>query len=167
MGTNFYLMTKNKSMAQQYAPYSYMLTDYPMAGYEIHVAKTSGGWLPLFQAHKDGIRSIKQYKEAYNTGEFEIYDEYGDKYSWEEFDERVLQFNGGRVGIQKPEKVKKTKYESSDKSMPDYTPISHIPGSKQSYKYRFSEDTETIFTDRATNSNRILQCAYLKQKNDA
>ena len=96
MGTNFYLMTQNKAMAKQYAPYSYELTDEPEFGYEIHIAKTSAGWLPLFQGHKDGINSVAGYKAAYGTGEFKIYDEYGVEYNWEAFDERVLKFNGGK-----------------------------------------------------------------------
>ena len=29
-------------------------------------------------------------------------------YNWEEFDERVLQHNGGRLGVEKPKKVPKT-----------------------------------------------------------
>ena len=60
MGTNFYLFSKNKKLVQKYAPYSYELTDEPDFGYEIHIAKTSCGWLPSFQAHKNGINSVKQ-----------------------------------------------------------------------------------------------------------
>ena len=62
---------------KKYAPYSYELTDEPDWGYKLHVAKTSMGWLPLFQAHENGIRSIREYKEFYDTGEVNIYDEYG------------------------------------------------------------------------------------------
>lgn len=32
MGTNFYMITKNKKLAQRYAPYSYELTDEPYLG---------------------------------------------------------------------------------------------------------------------------------------
>ena len=72
------MMTKNKTLAQKYAPCSYQLTDTPYCGYEIHIAKTSCGWLPLFQGHQDGINSVREYKEAYETGEFEIFDIFND-----------------------------------------------------------------------------------------
>lgn len=136
MGTNFYMITKNKEMAQRYAPYSYELTDTPYFGYEIHVAKTSFGWLPLFQEHKDGINSVAEYKVAYDTNEFKIYDEYGCEYNWDAFDDRVLKFNGGVLGAQEPKKIEQNKYfRWYDKSMPDYCPVSHISGSLQSYKF--------------------------------
>ena len=136
MSTNFYMITKNKEQAQRYAPYSYELTDEPYFGYEIHIAKTSAGWLPLFQAHKDGISSVAEYKVAYDTGEFRIYDEYGSEYNWDAFDDRVLKHNGGILGVQKPEKIEQNKRSRwYDKNMPDYYPISHISGSPQSYKF--------------------------------
>lgn len=145
MGTNFYMLTANREMKDKYAPFSYELTDEPFFAYKIHIAKTSMGWLPLFQSHSSGIQSVKEYKEAYDTGTFEIYDEYGTKYTWEEFDERVLKFNGGKLGGITPEKIK---FESMDYSIPEYRPISHIPGNEQSYKYRFNEETESIFVDK-------------------
>lgn len=136
MSTNFYMITKNKEQAQHYAPYSYELTDEPYFGYEIHIAKTSAGWLPLFQAHKDGISSVAEYKVAYDTGEFRIYDEYGYEYNWDAFDDRVLKHNGGILGVQKPEKIEQNKRSRwYDKNMPDYYPISHIQGNPQSYKF--------------------------------
>jgi hypothetical protein len=136
MGANFYMITKNKEQAQRYAPYSYELTDEPHFGYKIHIAKTSVGWLPLFQAHKDGISSVAEYKAAYDTGEFRIYDEYGCEYNWDAFDDRVLKHNGGVVGAKKPEKIEQNKYSQLyDKNIPDYYPISHIQGSPQSYKF--------------------------------
>jgi hypothetical protein len=130
------MITKNKEQAQRYAPYSYELTDEPYFGYEIHIAKTSAGWLPLFQAHKDGISSVAEYKVAYDTGEFRIYDEYGYEYNWDAFDDRVLKHNGGILGVQKLEKIEQNKRSRwYDKNMPDYYPISHIQGNPQSYKF--------------------------------
>lgn len=130
------MITKNKELAQRYAPYSYELTDEPYFGYEIHIAKTSAGWLPLFQAHQNGIDSVAEYKMAYDTGEFRIYDEYGTEYNWDTFDDRVLKHNGGILGVQKPEKIEQNKRSRwYDKNMPDYYPISHIQGSPQSYKF--------------------------------
>lgn len=127
MGTNFYLITRNKNMAQQYAPYSYKLVDEPYFGYEIHIAKTSCGWLPLFQSHKEGINSVREYKTAYESGEFEIFDEYGDVYTWEEFDERVLKFNGGIRGVESRKKI-----DVDTTSQSEYIPISHFD-----YKYNY------------------------------
>lgn len=148
MGTNFYMITKNKAMASLYAPYSYELTDTPYFGYEIHIAKTSCGWLPLFQGHKDGINSVSEYKAAYETGEFDIVDEYGTSYNWNEFEDRVLKFNGGVRGTQKPEKIEQDKNSSFyDKNLPEYKPISHISGNIQSYRYMFVETYDDYFTD--------------------
>lgn len=104
MGTNFYFHTKNKAIAERYAGCEYKLTDEPDWAYEIHVAKTSCGWLPLFQ-YRDTMPSVQAIKEAYNTGEFKIYDQYNEEYNWEEFTERVLNFNGGIKGVVKREKV--------------------------------------------------------------
>ena len=127
MGTNFYFMTTDKDAAQKYAPYSYELTDTPYFGYEIHVAKTSCGWLPLFQGHKDGINSVSEYKAAYDTQEFDIYDEYGNLYTWNEFDKRVLQFNGGKRGVAPIKKVEADKTSQYyDHRMPDHVPVSHF-----------------------------------------
>ena len=148
MGTNFYMITKNKTMASIYAPYSYELTDTPYFGYEIHIAKTSCGWLPLFQGHKDGINSVSEYKAAYETGEFDIVDEYGTSYNWDEFEDRVLKFNGGIRGVQDPEKIERDKSSIFyDKNLPEYSPISHIGGTKQSYKYDFEEFYNDYFED--------------------
>lgn len=138
MGTNFYLMTRNKTLAQKYAPYSYELTDTPYFGYEIHIAKTSMGWLPLFQGHRYGINSVREYKAAYETGEFEIVDEYGTIYNWAAFEERVLKFNGGVRGV---EPLKKIEIDKSspwyDPRLPDHTPISHF---EYKYDYDYGND---------------------------
>lgn len=141
MGTNFYLFGKNKELVQKYAPYSYELTDMPDFGYTIHIAKTSCGWLPLFQAHKDGICSVAQYKEAYNTGAFKIIDEYGIEYTWDEFDERVLKFNGGIKGVAPREKINQDRNSPwFDKNMPEYKPVSH-------FEYACGRYNDEYFTD--------------------
>lgn len=147
MGTNFYMITKNKELAQHYAPYSYELVDSPYFGYEIHICKTSCGWLPLWQAHKNGINSVAEYKTAYESNEFEIYDEYGVQYNWDAFNDRVLKFNGGILGVQEPEKIEQNRNSRYDYHLPEYGPISHIGGSKQSYKYDFAEFYNDYFAD--------------------
>lgn len=146
MGTNFYMHTKDKDIVRKYAPYSFEITDEPEFCYEFHIAKTSMGWLPLFQAHEMGIQSVKQYKSAYDDG-CEIYDEYGDKYTWNEFTIRVLKFNGGTVKDRKVEKIKKTKtiignevYYDSD--MPDYVPISHFEYGNGKYASDYFKDDD-------------------------
>ena len=126
MGTNFYLMTKHKDVRDKYFGYSCSLTDTPEWGYEIHIAKTSMGWLPAFEAH-ECFRSIKQLKALYDTGVFIIYDEYSNIYNWEEFDERVLKFNGGVRGVIPREKINQDPYSQFyDPNMPEYGPISHL-----------------------------------------
>lgn len=149
MGTNFYMITKNKELAQYYAPYSYELIDEPYFGYKIHIAKTSCGWIPLFQGHKNGINSVAEYKAAYDTDEFCIYDEYGTEYNWDTFDDRVLKFNGGVRGVKKPERLKIDKGAVFfDKFLPEYGPISHISGNKQSYQYDFTMLPNEYFEDQ-------------------
>lgn len=92
MGTNFYMMTADKDAAIEWFCGDYTLTDLPQWGYEIHIAKTSGGWKPLFQSHKR-IHSINDLKIIYGTGKFIIYDEYGEIYNWDEFKKRVIDWN--------------------------------------------------------------------------
>ena len=121
MSTNFYLITKNKQQAEKWFKYEYNLTDEPYWGYEIHIAKTSMGWLPLFEAHKN-IRSIKQLKECYDSGDFEIIDEYCDSYNWQEFEKRVLGHNGGIDGAVE----KHPRMIDYDDGLPKYVPISHF-----------------------------------------
>lgn len=134
MGTNVYFFTKDKSAAQKYAPYGYELTDEPEFGYLIHAGKRSCGWIPLWQAHRNGISSVREYKEAYDTGAFRIIDEYYNEYDWDKFDEEFIQFNGGISGA--IEKVKNT-IDEHDKfynsNMPEYLPISHCSGPDCTY----------------------------------
>ena len=61
MGTNFYMMTSDKEAANEWFEDNYELTDYPQWGYSIHIAKTSGGWKPLFQEHSR-IHSVNDIK---------------------------------------------------------------------------------------------------------
>ena len=98
MGTNYFFFTKNKEAAKRYFGKTYELVDIPDFGYEIHVAKTSIGWLPLFQAH-EYCRSVLDLSAAFKSGEFRIYDEYEDEYTWDEFVDRVLRHIGGIDGV--------------------------------------------------------------------
>lgn len=126
MGTNFYLFTQDRAIKDCFYSARWELTDTPDFGYELHIAKTSCGWLPLFEASGD-IRSVKDIKSIYDTGEFKIFDEYGTEYNWDEFKERVLQFNGGTVKNRKVEPYVQNKDSRFyDPDFPDYTPISHF-----------------------------------------
>lgn len=93
MGTNFYLATKNRDLRDEYFGNNFILTDIPDWGYEIHIAKTSCGWKPLFQAHPDAFKSVAELKALYESGGFVIYDEYQKIYNWESFVERVVNWN--------------------------------------------------------------------------
>lgn len=130
MGTNFYFYTKNKAIAEKYAGWEYELTDTPDWAYEIHIAKTSYGWLPLFQ-YRETMPSVKAMKEAYDTGEFKIYDEYNKEYTWDEFDERVLKFNGGVEGAIEAKKLEDEKL-----------PISHFKFSNGMYSHLYIKDKD-------------------------
>ena len=143
MGTNFYLMTKSKEKRDQYFGWDCELTDTPDWGYQIHIAKTSCGWLPLFEAH-DGIGSVKQLKAVYHSGEFVISDEYGTVYNWSEFDKRVLQFNGGVKGVAPRENVKQPNSCSLwyDPDMPDTMPVSHLEYGHGKYASEYFTDPE-------------------------
>ena len=126
MGTNFYIMTKSKDARDKYFGWDCELTDSPDWGYEQHIAKTSCGWLPLFDG-SGCFKSIRELKNIYDSGFFVITDEYGDTYTWEEFDERVLKFNGGVKGVAPREEIKQDKTSIFyDSNMPKYRPISHF-----------------------------------------
>jgi hypothetical protein len=149
MGTNYYMITKNKELAYELTNGRYELTDTPDWGYRIHVAKCSAGWLPLFQAYTNGARSIKDYKEVYDKGDSIIVDEYGSTFTWEQFDKEVLKHNGGKLGVIKPQRAKRGRdVYCRDSQMPYYVPVSHLPGTKQSYRYDYTKlnDWELQFT---------------------
>ena len=139
MGTNFYMMTQNKEVCDKYFGYDYELTDRPDWGYSIHIAKTSGGWLPLFQAH-NCFKSVKELEEVYKTGHFCFYDEYGTIYNWEQFKERVLEFNGGIKGVEKRERKNINHFEGP----PQYEelPISHFEYDNGKYASHYFKDAE-------------------------
>lgn len=95
LGTNFYFFSKDKDAVKKYIGSDYELTDEPELGYEIHIGKRSGGWLPLFQ-YRETMSSVEKIKDVYNTGKFAIYDEYWDKeYTWNEFEDALINWNGG------------------------------------------------------------------------
>ena len=143
MGTNFFFFTHNKEAAKRYAPYSYELVDEPDFGYEIHVGKRSGGWLPLFQAHKGGMQSVADFKMAYDTGEFKIYDEYGNEFDWDGFNAQLLRWNGGVKGAIPREKIEQPQnLVYYDPDLPEYKPISHFDYGHGKYADEYFKDDQ-------------------------
>lgn len=114
MGTNFYLFTQDKEEKEKYFLSDYELTEFPSLGYLVHIAKTSYGWLPLFQM-RETIKSTKDIERIVKAENIFIVDENGETYSWDGFKERVLNFNGGVKGKVKPELVGG-----------EYIPVSHF-----------------------------------------
>ena len=121
MGTNFYLrdkLEKEKSKTtieiidKNLTLYTNPLLDeskdriYAIIREEfhprIHIGKTSFGWKPIFQSQEGKFTSVEELKEFYssNINELEIIDKYGEIYTWDEFDDRVLKF--GQDGLLQP-----------------------------------------------------------------
>ena len=104
MGTNFYLRDTNLAISKQVllSKIAEILEHYGLEYmYEslkdavdnnvkdIHIAKTSVGWKPLFQAN-DKFKSIDDLWEILKFGNFVVVDEYEDVYDLDKFVERVL-----------------------------------------------------------------------------
>lgn len=144
MGTNFYFFTQSKTLKNDIdvsGCTGLYCTDTPDFGYELHIAKTSMGWLPLFQAN-EYIKSVKQLKEFYEKYNCKVYDEYETEYTWEEFDKRVLQFNGGKDGVVPKTKIKRVENGFFDENMPDEIPVSHFAYANGKYADHYFKDDE-------------------------
>lgn len=97
MGTNFYFFTQNRAVADLMGP-KREVTDIPELGWETHIAKTSCGWKPVFEEHEH-IHSVRDLDRFYhdNMRYLTIFDEYGQKYTWPEFEERVIKYGTPKV----------------------------------------------------------------------
>lgn len=95
MGINYYFFSTNKELIQEsfainenwgISGEEYRIVDEPYLGYKIHLNKLSCGWRPLFQSHKI-FKTFKELEKFYqeHKSDLEIYDDYGDKYSWEKY----------------------------------------------------------------------------------
>ena len=69
MSTNFYIRSKPRKHDGE------------------HICQTAAGWEPMLHAHK-GLESLEHLKELCLDG-YEIYDEYGETYSFNEFNNRL------------------------------------------------------------------------------
>ena len=97
MGTNFYFFTQNRAVADLMGS-KREVTDIPELGWELHIAKTSCGWKPVFEEHEQ-IHSVRDLNRFYhdNMHYLIIFDEYGQRYNWQEFEERVIKFGTPKV----------------------------------------------------------------------
>lgn len=92
MGTNFYLITQSKEIRNKFFTDSdYELTDEPIWGYEVHIAKTSLGWKTLWEDHSfyHSVEELRKFCKKHKTYIY-IYDEYNKFYTWEDFEKRVI-----------------------------------------------------------------------------
>ncbi len=97
MGTNYYLFTQEREKKSLLGE-KYEVVDEPDFGYMLHIMKNSCGWLCLFEGHSNIIQSVEDIKKLYDCGGFQIIDEYGEIFTWDEF-----------------EKIYTTKYEAYKK----------------------------------------------------
>ena len=141
MGTNFYLLVKNKSIAEKIGDFE--LTDKPDWGYEIHIGKRSSGWLPIFQSHP-GIKSVKDFEYYCTMPNVRIYNEYYEEFTWEQLKEELIYWNGGVDGA-----VPRKYHEPIDPSlpyvdhdMPNWTPVSHFDYGNGKYAHYYTRDAE-------------------------
>lgn len=117
MGTNFYLITQSKRIKDAYFSDSdYHIVDRPMFGYEVHLAKTSYGWVTLWESHKF-YHSISELTKFYmdNQEDIFIYDEYFKFYTWDEFKKRVIDWNKDNPNA--------CVHINPDRSMPNFNEI--------------------------------------------
>ena len=94
MGTNFYFFTQNRAVADLMGPHAES-TDRHKEAWELHIAKTSCGWKPVFEEHEH-IHSVRDLDRFYhdNMRYLTIFDEYGQKYTWQE---RVIKYGTPKV----------------------------------------------------------------------
>lgn len=105
MGTNYYMITKNKDLAHkyfakecdyggkypEYVDQEYTLYDVPDFYYEIHLNKLSYGWQPIFQKHT-AFSTFTELEQFYNEHKEDLIfkDEYDDEYTFEEYKQIVI-----------------------------------------------------------------------------
>lgn len=137
MGTNFYLMSRNKKLMREYfaveteytiKDIEYEIVDEPYLGYKVHLCKLSAGWRPLFQRHKT-ISTFKEVEEfcLKNKSMVSIYDEYGRRYTWKQYFKKVYNHS------QRKAEPRKWIYDI-DPIFPDNGPRLHIRNGEVAWK---------------------------------
>ena len=100
MGTNYYLMTKNKELVHKHfaveteygvTNQEYEIVEEPYLGYEVHLNKLSWGWRPLFQKHRE-FKTWNELEKFYldHADDLEIYDEYGTRLEFDKYKKIVF-----------------------------------------------------------------------------
>lgn len=154
MGTNYYLMSKNKEFIEDKFGSNFSLTDSPYFGYEVHLCKISIGWKISFEAQKC-YKSVKDMCNVFreNKDEFEIYDEYNTKFELEDFLKYIQERDKGiepTKWIYQPNSM--SDLTRDDNATEDYicTPFDHIEYDdfmrKHDSKYYWRQD-DTYFND--------------------
>jgi len=89
MGTNFYFFIKDRNLSKLFE--KVYITDEPEFGYKIHLNKLSFGWRPLFESNNQW-KSFDELELFYerNKDYITIFDEYRNKYSYDEYKNRLL-----------------------------------------------------------------------------
>lgn len=110
---------------------------------KVHVCKNSGGWLPLFQAHKGLWESVTEIKKHYEVAHPKIIDEYGEELSWEVFEKNVINWNGGFNGaIPKKLAIRDSGTPYADPMMPISIPVSHFEYGNGKHAHMYFKDSE-------------------------
>lgn len=92
MGTNFYMMSRNKELVEKHFPFEYEIVDTPYLGYKIHIGKRSMGWKPIFREHNKAYNSVEELKAFIrkNQKDIHIFDEYNSEFSLEELEDELI-----------------------------------------------------------------------------
>lgn len=125
MGTNFYLITRNKQFVEKYFPIEYEVTNKPFFRYEIHLNKRSCGWKILYQAHSKAWNSVEEMLDFIrkHNNKVKIFDEYEKEYTLEEYIKEVVEWD---------KDYKKEEIYYDDTVGYIMTPIDHVEISKRS-----------------------------------
>ena len=115
MSTNYYILTKDKSIIEKYG-LTYELTDTPDWGYIVHIAKRSCGWRPLFQGHEN-INNIDDIYKLINEPTVTILDEYDKVLSTKEFEKEVIEWSkDDKEALSHIEAVEKDRLKNGNRS---------------------------------------------------
>ena len=93
---NYYLYVADKKLGKEILGQRVEVTDEPDFGYKLHIAKTSCGWLPLFEK-SESVSCVKDIEKIVkdNPSVVIILNEENAPLSWDEFKEKVLEHEGG------------------------------------------------------------------------
>lgn len=95
MSTNYYLFTSDKSIINKYklscVDEMYTHNKTVLKGYEVHIAKTAGGWVPLFQSHTH-INTKQDMLQLLQEPDILLFNEYGKEIQIKEFIEQVVEY---------------------------------------------------------------------------